>query len=137
MEDGYDTVSSEDVPRVDLSEALDGMFEPDVQRVQSELDLDEMVVNIWHFEEGESLMHHRHDEQEEFYYVLDGEFEIKFGEPGDTDLRRVGTGDMFAASPEVGRGYRCVSEGGGSVLAVGAPNVTDINPGSYTGYDEA
>ena len=133
----YSVVDPDDVDRVDMGEMTDGMIEPDVRRIQAELDLDEMVANLWYFEEGESITHHEHEEQEEVYLVVEGEFEAKFGEAGDTDVETLYEGDVFSASAETPHGHRCVSEGGGAIFAVGAPNVTDVNPSTYTPYDDA
>lgn len=133
----YAVVSDDDVPAVDLSEALDGMFDPDVRRVQADLGTEEMVVNLWEFEAGEEMVHHAHEDQEEVYYVLDGEFELKLGEAGDAEAVTVDEGTFFAAGTGTGHGHKCVGDGSGRLLAVGAPNVTDINPETYTPVDEA
>ncbi|MDY7083012.1 MAG: cupin domain-containing protein, partial [Halobacteria archaeon] len=132
----YEVVHTEDVPRVDLDEALDGMFDPDVRRVETQLGTEKMAPSLWYFDEGEEMIHHAHSEQEELYYVLEGEFEVKFGEAGDTETYNVGAGTFFAAGPDVEHGHKCVSERG-IVLAIGSPNVTDINPDTYTPFDEA
>ena len=132
----YGVTSIEDVPSVDMGDAVEGM-DAEVRRVQTELGTDEMVTNVWEFEEGDAMVHHYHDEQEELYYVIKGEFRLKVGDVGDTEERRVEEGDVFAFAPEVGRGYRCVSEEGGTVLTVGAPNVVDIDPEKYTPFDDA
>jgi len=134
---GFEIASVDDVPAVNLGDLGDVVMEPDVRRVQTELGTEEMVVNVWEFEEGDSMLHHHHNEQEELYYVIKGEFRVKVGEAGETEEHTVSEGQLFAASPDVGRGYECVSEGGGAVLSVGAPNVTDINPDEYTPFDEA
>jgi quercetin dioxygenase-like cupin family protein len=133
----YNIASIEDVPPVDLGNLGEVEMEPDVRRVQSELGAENMVANFWEFEEGDAMIHHRHEKQEELYYVVEGEFRLKVGEAGETKEYTVSEGELFVASPETGRGYRCVSEGGGHVLSVGAPNLTDINPEEYTSFEEA
>lgn len=110
-------------------------MEPDVRRVQSELEAEEMVANVWEFEEGDAIIHHRHGKREELYYVADGKFRLKVGDVGETEEYTVSEGELFVAAPETGRGYRCITEGGGHVLSVGAPNVTDINPEGYTSFE--
>lgn len=130
-------VPTEDVPRVDMSETTDGIIDPDVRRVQAELGTENLVTNLWYFEEGEEMVHHVHDEQEEVYYVLEGEFELKLGEAGEAASHVVDEGTFFAAGAGVGHGHRCTSADGGVLLAVGSPNVTDINPDTYTPVDEA
>jgi len=112
-------------------------WDAEVRRVQTELGTEEMVTNVWEFEEGDAMVHHSHEEQEELYYVIAGEFRLKVGDVGETEEHTVSEGDLFAFSPDVGRGYECVSEDGGTVLSVGAPNVVDINPEKYTPYDDA
>lgn len=133
----YAVVPPEDVPRVDMSEATDGIIQPDVRRIQAELGTENLVTNVWYFEEGEEMVHHVHDEQDEVYYVLDGEFELKLGKAGAAESRVVDEGTFFAAAAGVGHGHRCTSGDGGALLAVGAPNVTDIAPDTYTPVDEA
>lgn len=133
----YSVVSPEDVDRVDMSELTDGVIQPDVRRIQAELELEEMVANLWYFDEDEAITHHTHEEQEEVYLVVEGEFEAKFGEAGDTDVETLEEGDVFSAAPDLPHGHRCTSEGGGVLFAVGAPNVTDVNPESYTSYEDA
>lgn len=133
----YNIASVDDVPAVNLGDLGDVKMEPDVRRVQAELETEEMVANVWEFEEGDAMFHHRHNEQEELYYVIDGEFSLKVGDAGETEEHTVSKGELFAVGPEEGRGYKCVSEDGGAVLCIGAPNVTDINPGEYTPFDEA
>ncbi|MFB6164783.1 MAG: cupin domain-containing protein [Haloarculaceae archaeon] len=134
--DGYSVVDTDDVPRVDMSEMLDGLLDPDVRRIQSELGTDESVVNVWYFEPGEQMPHHHHDEQEEVLYVLAGEFEVTLGEPGDVERRTVGPGDFWAAGPGVGHGHKYVGDDEGVVLGIGAPNVPDINSDTWQSVDE-
>lgn len=131
----YGITSIEDVPSVDLSDAVEGM-DAEVRRVQTELGTDNMVTNVWEFDEGDAMVHHYHDEQEELYYVIEGEFRLKVGDAGDPEERTVEEGDIFAFAPDVGRGYVCVSEEG-TMLTVGAPNVVDIDPEKYTPFEEA
>lgn len=132
----YAVVSADDIEAVDLSEALDGMFDPAVRRVQADLGTEKMVVNIWEFESGEEMVHHAHEKQEEVYYVLEGEFKLKLGEASSAETVTADEGTGFAVGPETGHGHRCISEEGGRLFAVGAPNVTDINPETYTPFDE-
>lgn len=133
----YDVTSIDDVPAVDLGSIGDVEMEPDVRRVQAELDTENMVVNVWEFEEGDAMVHHRHEEQEELYYVINGEFRLKVGDAGETEELSFSEGEFFAAEPETERSYRCVSEDGGTVLSIGAPNVTDMGVGEYIPYEDA
>ncbi|MFW5929746.1 MAG: cupin domain-containing protein [Halobacteriota archaeon] len=132
----YSVVRSDDVDRVDMDEMTDGLIQPDVRRIQAELDADDVVANLWYFDEDEAIVHHEHERQEEVYLVVEGEFEVKFGAAGDTDVERVEEGDVFRAAAGVPHGHKCLSQRG-VIFAVGAPNVTDVNPETYTPYDEA
>jgi quercetin dioxygenase-like cupin family protein len=100
---------------------------PDRYRMLSEaLDLSEMRANVWYFEPGEALVFHAHETQEELVFVLEGEFELTIGHPGEEETHELGPGSMYAASPDVGRGIENVGDTEGSVLAVGAPAVDDM-----------
>lgn len=125
---GYGITSIEDVPRIDLSDAIDMEMDPEVRRVQTELGTEKTVTNVWEFEKGDAMVHHYHDEQEELYYVIE--------DVGETEEETVEQGDVLAFSPDVGRGYECVSETG-TMLTVGAPNVMDIDPEKYTPFEDA
>ncbi len=129
-------VHTDAVPRVDMSETFDGLFDPDVRRVQAALGTEQLVTNLWYFEADETMVHHSHEQQEELFYVLEGEFAVKFGAVGATQTERVGVGGFFAAGPGVKHGHACVSDTG-VLLAVGAPNEPDIQPASYTDFEDA
>jgi len=70
---GYGITSIDEVPSVDMSDAVESM-DAEVRRVQTELGTEKMVTNVWEFEEGDAMVHHSHEEQEELYYVIAGEF---------------------------------------------------------------
>ncbi|MFB6180112.1 MAG: cupin domain-containing protein, partial [Halorientalis sp.] len=97
----------------------------------------EMVVNVWYYDPGEEMPHHAHNDQEELFYVLEGEFELILGKEGDTERETVGPGAFYAAGPGVGHGHKNVGDEEGAILAVGAPNVADINPETWTPVDDA
>lgn len=134
--DDYAVVDTADVPRMDMGELLDGMLEPDARRIQSALGTDESVATIWYFEPGEEMPHHVHDEQEEWFYVIEGEFEVALGEKGEVEREVVGPGTFYAAGPDVGHGHKYVGDDEGVVLAVGAPNEPDITTETWTPVDE-
>lgn len=121
----YGVVDMEDVPLLDLSSNDAVPPDNDIRAVGDALGTDEMRVNVWCFDEGEEIGYHAHSEQEELFYVLDGEFSLKLGRSGDAELVEVGPGAFWAAGPMIGHGHRCISEDGGAVLAIGAPNVAD------------
>lgn len=127
--DGYTVAHVDEVPLVRMAE-IDEVSEKfdriGVQNLDEErLDTEEMKVKIWHIPPGEEMGVHGHPTQEEFYYVLEGTFRVVIGPPGETDTYEVGPGSVFAAGPDVARGYENVGEEGGRVLVVAAPNVSE------------
>lgn len=123
---GYEVSALEDVPVTDLGEVEEIPADMDIRSVGEALGLDEMRGHVWYFEEGDEVGYHAHAEQEEFFFVLEGRFELTLGPPGDTETVEVGPGTFWAVEPETGRGHRCVSDDGGAVLALGAPAVEDM-----------
>lgn len=121
----YGVVDTEDVPVVDLSGVEEVPPDNDVRAIGEALGAEAVNLNLWYFEEGEQIGYHAHATQEELFYVLEGEFSLKLGRSGETETVEVGPGAFWAARPEIGHGHRCVSEGGGTVLAIGAPGVED------------
>lgn len=115
------TVHTDDVPLVDLSEH--DAVEPDVgiRPVDEMLVLDSMGAKLWYFEPGDEVGYHAHPEEEELYYVIEGEFSLKLGDPDDPTYETVGPGTFYAAGPREPHGHRCVGDGPGVVLALGAP----------------
>lgn len=131
----YSVVETDDVPVTDLSQVEELPPDLDMQNVDAELGLDEMLCKIWHFEEGEEIGYHAHGEQEELFYVLEGQFSLKLGRSGEEEFHEVGPGTFWAAGPMIGHGHRCVSETG-KVLALGAPNTGDPGRDPHSITDE-
>ena len=121
----YAVTDTEDVPITDLSDVEEIPPDLDVRSVSRHLGCEQLVATLWYFDEGEEIQYHAHGEQEELFYVLEGEFSLKLGRSGEEEYREVGPGAFWAAAPMIGRGHRCISEGGGTVLAIGAPNTED------------
>lgn len=94
-----------------------------VQDVDDALGAERMRVKLWRFEPGEEVEYHAHAEQEELFYVLDGQFSLKLGRSGEEEYVEVGPGTFWVAGPGVGHGHRCIGDEEGVVLAVGAPPV--------------
>ena len=117
-------IHEEDVPLVDLGERDDVHPTVGIRPVDEVLDLEEMGVKLWHFEPGEEVGYHAHPEEEELYYVIEGEFSVKMGPADDPTYTRVGSGTFFAAGPYEPHGHRCVGDEDGVVLALGAPGST-------------
>lgn len=120
----YKAVATEDVPRLDLAET-DLPAEHDIRDIDDALDLSEMRVKIWYFEPGEEIQPHAHAEQEELYYILDGEFELVLGDPDDPETKTVSEGAFYVAGPKTGHGHRYIGDSRGAVMAIGAPPADD------------
>jgi quercetin dioxygenase-like cupin family protein len=120
----------EDVPVTDLSEIDEVPPDLDVRGIDDALGCRNIAAKLWYFEEGEEIQYHAHAEQEELFYVVNGEFSLKLGRSGETEIVEVGEGAFWVAEPKIGHGHRCVSEDGGRVLALGAPPSADpgLNP---------
>lgn len=126
----YEVVDTDDVPVTDLSELDEVPPDLDIRAVDEALGLEQMQAKVWYFEPGEEIQYHAHSEQEELYYVLEGEFSLKLGRSGEEEIVEVGPGTFYAAGPEIGHGHRYVGDERGVVLAFGAPAVEDpgLNP---------
>jgi quercetin dioxygenase-like cupin family protein len=114
-------VHTDDVPSVDLSAVEDVLPDVSIRPVDEVLDLQKMAAKLWYFQPGEEVGFHAHPEEEELYYVVQGEFSLKLGDASDPEYVTVGPGTFFAAGPYEPHGHRCVGEREGVVLALGAP----------------
>ena len=121
----YEVIDLDDVPITDLSEIDAVPPDLDVRRVGDALGVENMRVTVWYFEPGEEIQYHAHSEQEELYFVLEGEFSLKLGRSGEEEYVEAGPGTFWVAGPEVGHGHRNVGDERGVVLALGAPPVED------------
>ena len=128
----YEVVDLDDVPMTDLSETDEVPPDLDVKPVGEQLGLSEMRATVWYFEPGEEIQYHAHSEQEELFFVLEGEFSLKLGRSGETEYVDAGPGTFWVAEPKIGHGHRYVGDEQGVVLALGAPPVDDpgIDPHS-------
>jgi quercetin dioxygenase-like cupin family protein len=121
----YNVIDLDDVPLKDLSEIDEVPPDLDIRPVGEQLGLSEMRATVWYFEPGEEIQYHAHSEQEELYFVLEGEFSLKLGRSGDTEYVDAGPGTFWVAEPKVGHGHRNVGDERGVVLSLGAPPVDD------------
>jgi quercetin dioxygenase-like cupin family protein len=121
----YKVVDLDDVPVTDLSEIDEVPPDLDIKPVGDQLGVSEMRVTVWYFEPGEEIQYHAHSEQEEVYFVLEGEFSLKLGRSGEEEYVEAGPGTFWVAKPEIGHGHRNVGDEQGVVLALGAPPVED------------
>lgn len=121
----YNVVDLEDVPLKDLSEIEEIPPDLDIRPVGERLGLSEMRATVWYFDPGEEIQYHAHSEQEELYFVLEGEFSLKLGRSGETEYVDATPGTFWVAEPKIGHGHRNVGEERGVVLSLGAPSVDD------------
>ncbi len=112
---------SDDIPLVDLSDREDVKPTVGIRPVDEVLALEEMGAKLWYFEPGDEVGYHAHPEEEELYYVIEGEFSVKMGSADDPTYETVGPGTFFAAGPREPHGHRYVGDDQGIVLALGAP----------------
>ena len=118
-------VHTDDVRVTDLSDVEELPPDLDIRSVDDALGTEQTNVKLWYFDPGEEIQYHAHAEQEELYYVLEGEFSVKIGPSGEEEYHEVGPGTFYAAGPEVGHGHRYTGDDQGIVLAIGAPAVED------------
>ena len=130
----YEVVHEDDVPLRTLSDVYREYIERDedkdppevaVRDIDAALGTEKMQVKLWQFEPGDEIEYHAHLEQEELYYILEGEFSLKLGRSGETEIVEAGPGTFYVAAPKMGHGHRCIGEDRGVVLAVGAPPADD------------
>ena len=121
----YGVVHTDDVRLTDLSEIDEIPPDLDIRSLDDALGTEKMNVKVWYFDPGEEIQYHAHSEQEELYYVLEGEFSLKLGRSGEEEFVEVGPGACYAAGPEVGHGHRYLGDDQGIILAIGAPAVED------------
>lgn len=126
----YEVIDLENAPITDLSEIEEVPPDLNVKPIGNQLGLSEMRATVWYFDPGEEISYHAHSEQEELFFVLEGEFSLKLGRSGEEEYAEAGPGTFWAAGPEIGHGHRNVGDERGVVLALGAPSVDDpgLNP---------
>jgi quercetin dioxygenase-like cupin family protein len=129
---GYEVISLEDVPLFDtgqyegdVSEFSDETMSLDLKALDYALNTEHVKLKVWYFDPDEEVRYHAHAEQEEIYYVIQGQFSLKIGRSGETEIVELDPGSVYRVGPEVGHGHRCVGDEPGIVLAIGAPNVSD------------
>jgi len=110
--------------------ALDDLETRDVERIDPRLKAvgyqlrpDEMRPSVWEYEEGETNDRHRHETQEELYYVLEGSFVVTVDRDDDRETFELAAGEFAVVPPETWRQFEALEES--RLLAVGAPNEKD------------
>ena len=113
---------------------FDGMGDgPGFRKVRRELGVESFGVNALILPEGYSAGPHYHDEQEELYFVHQGEMEVEFG---DVKIFRLGPGGVARVAPSTVR--RVGNAGAGELvyLAVGAKDGYVGRDGRVPGGEE-
>jgi quercetin dioxygenase-like cupin family protein len=81
------------------------------------LGCEQLTPRLWHLEAGDSMSLHRHEDQEEFYYCLEGPGGIRL----DGDLHELPVGGAARVAPPVARQLVNVGETTATFLVVAAP----------------
>ena len=117
----YSRVNEADVDEMEVPvEGNDALVTP----VGYVMDVEELRPNVWRYEAGQTTSLHRHTDQEELFYVIEGSLTLEIGEdPDDLETVSLEEGDVLAVSHDPWR--RLVATEDAKVLAVGAPNVPD------------
>jgi mannose-6-phosphate isomerase-like protein (cupin superfamily) len=106
--------------------SIDGMGDgPGFRKVRRELGVEEFGVNALIFPEGYAAGAHFHDQQEELYFVHQGEMEIEFGDGKSFVL---GPGGFARVAPATVRQVKNVGSGELVYVAIGGK-------GGYVGRD--
>lgn len=121
----YQVLEKEAVSVTDLSNNDEVPPDLDIRPIGQALDLDSIALTVWYFDPGEEIQYHAHREQEEIYYVLEGEFSLKLGRSGEEEFVEAGPETFWVAKPEIGHGHRNVGDERGAILAIGAPPTED------------
>ncbi|GAB3036481.1 cupin domain-containing protein [Natronobiforma cellulositropha] len=109
----------EQIDPADVDELeLDGV-EPTLQAIGYELGASAMRPNLWRYEPGESNERHRHDQQEELYYLIDGEVSLDV----DGTPYTLSPGQFLLVEPSAWR--RVSAHERSTLFVVGVPNVAD------------
>jgi mannose-6-phosphate isomerase-like protein (cupin superfamily) len=89
---------------------------PGFRKIRRELGVTAFGINAIVLPAGYTTGVHYHDEQEETYFVHQGEVEFRFG---DGTTHRVGPGGLVRVDPSTHRGMRNVGEGEAIVVVAG------------------
>ena len=95
----YDVTHTEDVPVTDLSEIDEIPPDLDIRSIDDALGTEETNCKLWYFDPGEEITYHAHSEQEELYYVIEGEFSLKLGRDPFRGRRRRRSRGPLPGSP--------------------------------------
>ena len=94
-------------------------IDPVLRSIGDELGSEEMRPSVWEYPEGASNMRHRQEQQEEFYFVLSGRFELEVGD----DTLELTEGDTAVVNPDEWR--KLIAREDSRLLVVGAPTANE------------
>lgn len=94
--------------------------------LRAPLGLSEMRARMWYFDPGESSFYHRHEQQEELYYLLDGPAQIRVGAGEDETVLDVEEGSAVRVAPGAARQLRNDTDSPTRWLVIAAPNVREV-----------
>lgn len=116
MAGGFSVVDYEGAERTDSAKS-------DLLRVELAdlLGCENVGLRVWYLEPGESIVYHRHREQEEVYLPLSGPGRMRI----DGERLTVGEGEAVRVPPETPRGMVNDDDRRHVWLAIGAPPVED------------
>jgi quercetin dioxygenase-like cupin family protein len=110
----YSHAHTDDIKR----QSIDGI-DPVFRSIGDELGSEEMRPSVWEYPEGASNMRHRQEQQEEFYFVLSGRFELEVGD----DTLELTEGDTAVVNPDEWR--KLIAREDSRLLVVGAPTANE------------
>lgn len=93
--------------------------------LKGRLGLSKMRTRMWYFEPGEASSYHRHGEQEELYYLVDGPGQIRVGHGDDEEVVDVEDGTAVKVAPETPRQLLNETDSTTQWLVVAAPDVVE------------
>lgn len=119
----YEVARTSEIEVTDLFQSEEVLLDMSIRDVSDVLGTEELLAKLWYFEPGDEVPYHAQAIQEEFYYIIEGEFSIKIGRSGDTEIVERGPGTFYAAGPQIGHGHRYLGDEQGRILAIAAPAV--------------
>jgi quercetin dioxygenase-like cupin family protein len=119
-----EVVNGEGYAVANLDDLGDG---PGFRKIRSSLGVTAFGMNAVVIPAGIESGRHFHDEQEEVYFVHQGELEFVFGEGGE-ERHRLGPGGIARVSPNTIRQIRNVGDGDAVYVCIGGK-------GGYVGRD--
>lgn len=117
----YRVVHTNDVPRTDVEGGALPAPLGDVRRVAELLETDDLALDVWHVEAGETAPVHPATERDVAYLVLDGEFTLAIGAGETREEVLVETGCFVTVSDEHAHGFENRGNGTSTLLSIAAP----------------